>query len=702
MKNKGFKAVLKEDIDRIPDVKNKPLFFAGFVSLLVLYLVAAIFTSRFSRSQDFLMIGNALLPVSSFTGVLSSLSNICIIFLVVLYKKPGFVIALAIMLIQFPVMTGHIIFQQNLASIPGFFGNLFTIIAILLIHSRNKQIEKYRKLEIDRLKEQKKLTQRMAEQTAEALVTAIDAKDEYSHGHSLRVAEYSRKIAQMMGKSEEECDQIYYAALLHDVGKIGIPDRIITKKSELTPGEYEAVKQHPVLGNQILSTIREYPYLSIGAHYHHERYDGQGYPDGLKGGEIPEIARIISVADAYDVMSSHRSYRDAVPQQLIREEIVKGAGTQFDPEMARIMQHLIDLDTEYKMKEMDAIRELSGNRELHCDEYRSDISDGIIVTPFLTKIHLKYSAEGKTPGVPSIILFDSMDGRIHTDETAIEALGCYEYCEIALDGRTTGSGVRKIRTEILPRDTEKQPERKNEREYGIEAVKRRDHVLIRIDDGTQTIGLTIALPDSTRFAYIGLTGEYCRISDISISKADQPVPDDYIPRIAEEISYIDGPEGDVPNVQADSYRTAATEGIPVTDGMKLSFHTRSLPTARLIWHCPYVDLFWSADRKVYGKDFREYALIRLDGESWDEDSVSENRLTVTREAGFEGWDAWKKANREGYDCTITFRREGNVITTMSENHGISVRNVTTVTDGTEKIYAALTGDQVALTNIRIG
>ena len=106
-----------------------------------------------------------------------------------------------------------------------------------------------------------------------------------------------------------------------------------------------------MLGSQILSSIREYPYISVGAHYHHERYDGTGYPDGLKGKEIPEIARIISVADAYDTLSSNRIYRRAMPQQHIREEISAGAGTQFDPEIARIMQQMIDQDGEYRMKE---------------------------------------------------------------------------------------------------------------------------------------------------------------------------------------------------------------------------------------------------------------------------------------------------------------------------------------------------------------
>ncbi len=184
-----------------------------------------------------------------------------------------------------------------------------------------------------------------------AFANSIDAKDRYTHGHSSRVAEYARRLAEMAGKNEQECDKIYYAGLLHDIGKIGIPESIITKEGKLTDEEYALIKQHPALGAQILGSITEFPYLSIGAGSHHERYDGKGYPQGLKGTDIPEIARIISVADAYDAMTSKRSYRDLLPQQKVREEIVKGTGTQFDPQYATLMLQLIDEDPEYVMSE---------------------------------------------------------------------------------------------------------------------------------------------------------------------------------------------------------------------------------------------------------------------------------------------------------------------------------------------------------------
>ncbi len=185
----------------------------------------------------------------------------------------------------------------------------------------------------------------------QALAFAIDAKDKYTNGHSSRVAEYSKEIAARSGYSEKEQDEVYIIGLLHDVGKIGIPDAIINKKDKLTEEEYAVIKNHPVIGRQILDTIKEMPNLSNGARWHHERYDGKGYPDGLKGEEIPEIARIIAVADAYDAMTSYRSYRDTLPQDQVRAEIIRCRGTQFDPRLADIMVAMIDEDKEYQMRE---------------------------------------------------------------------------------------------------------------------------------------------------------------------------------------------------------------------------------------------------------------------------------------------------------------------------------------------------------------
>lgn len=191
----------------------------------------------------------------------------------------------------------------------------------------------------------------LSRHVVQTLAAAIDAKDTYTNGHSDRVAAYSREIAKRYGYTEKEQDDIFMMGLLHDVGKIGVPDKIINKNGKLTDKEFAAIKVHPEIGDRILKKVKEMPKLSIGARWHHERYDGTGYPDGLKGEEILEEARIISVADAYDAMTSHRSYRDILPQKTVRREIEKGKGTQFDPVFADIMLRMIDEDKEYTMHE---------------------------------------------------------------------------------------------------------------------------------------------------------------------------------------------------------------------------------------------------------------------------------------------------------------------------------------------------------------
>lgn len=193
--------------------------------------------------------------------------------------------------------------------------------------------------------------ERMSMQIVKTLSGAIDAKDTYTNGHSTRVAEYSKEIAKRAGLSEEMQNDIYMMGLLHDVGKIGIPDAIINKPARLTDEEYSIIQNHPVMGAKILKNITEFPKMCTGARWHHERYDGKGYPDGISGEDIPLEARIIAVADAYDAMSSRRSYRDVLPQAQVRNEVEKGKGTQFDPIFAEIMLSMMDEDTDYQLRE---------------------------------------------------------------------------------------------------------------------------------------------------------------------------------------------------------------------------------------------------------------------------------------------------------------------------------------------------------------
>lgn len=193
--------------------------------------------------------------------------------------------------------------------------------------------------------------ERLSLHVVQTLAEAIDAKDSYTKGHSGRVAQYAMEIAKRAGYTKKQQRDIYMMGLLHDVGKIGVPDAVIAKPGRLSDEEFAEIKKHPALGHKILAKIQEMPKLSIGARWHHERYDGHGYPDGIRGQDIPEEARIIAVADAYDAMTSNRSYRQSMPQSAVREQLVKGKGTQFDPRFADIMIQMIDEDTGYAMHE---------------------------------------------------------------------------------------------------------------------------------------------------------------------------------------------------------------------------------------------------------------------------------------------------------------------------------------------------------------
>lgn len=206
-------------------------------------------------------------------------------------------------------------------------------------------------LHMRKVEESQQALEKMNEKMVSTIAKTIDARDRYTNGHSKRVAKYALELAKRMGKTETEQRDICYAALLHDVGKIHIPDAIINKPSRLSDEEFAHIKLHPISGYYILKDIDEIALIAQGAKWHHERYDGNGYPNGLAGKNIPEVARIIGVADAYDAMTSNRIYRKIMPQEKVRAEIERGKGTQFDPEIADIMLRMIDEDSKYQMKQ---------------------------------------------------------------------------------------------------------------------------------------------------------------------------------------------------------------------------------------------------------------------------------------------------------------------------------------------------------------
>ena len=190
--------------------------------------------------------------------------------------------------------------------------------------------------------ERHKKLEQMSFQLVQTLANAIDAKDNYTNGHSSRVAEYSVRIARAMGWKKEDIDILKYEGLLHDIGKIGISDAILNKAARLSEDEFDILRDHVTIGGDIMHDATTLPGADNVILHHHERYDGTGYPEGLRGEQIPMDARIIAIADTYDAMSSNRIYRKALPKDVIRVELLKGSGRQFDPKILEVFISLFD------------------------------------------------------------------------------------------------------------------------------------------------------------------------------------------------------------------------------------------------------------------------------------------------------------------------------------------------------------------------
>ena len=233
---------------------------------------------------------------------------------------------------------------------------LFINILRTIARIRNLELERRQK-EMHRRREQ---MEKLSLQVLRTLSTTIETKDEYTRGHSHRVGEYAALIARELGWSQEEIINLKNTADLHDIGKIGVPDTILNKPTKLTEDEYIIIKDHTVIGAEILKNITLIPHAAEVARSHHERYDGTGYPDGLKGEDIPLYARVIAVADSYDAMSSRRIYRSALSRQEICEEIRSNQGKQFDPVIAEVFLRLL---TEDRLQVQEADSTTPGNAD---------------------------------------------------------------------------------------------------------------------------------------------------------------------------------------------------------------------------------------------------------------------------------------------------------------------------------------------------
>ena len=178
-------------------------------------------------------------------------------------------------------------------------------------------------------------------ETIMAFSEALEARDEYTAGHSRRVMEYSKSIGQRMKLDKQDIEDLKRAALLHDIGKIGIPDIILKKQAKLTNEEYTIIKSHPQTGAAILKYIQSFKDLVSAVYHHHEQFNGEGYPDGVKGKAIPLNARIIAIADTFDAMTSHRPYRKALSFRTALSELERNKGIQFDPDIADIFIEIL-------------------------------------------------------------------------------------------------------------------------------------------------------------------------------------------------------------------------------------------------------------------------------------------------------------------------------------------------------------------------
>ena len=228
--------------------------------------------------------------------------------------------------------------EKNITDYPLFYVMLVLTAAFFtLIIGNMAVVFRMRKLERRRIMDEKIIID-----TLQMLAKLIDAKDSYTNGHSDRVAEYAVLLAQEMHMKPDDIRFMRYMGLMHDCGKMGIPDNVLNKPAKLTTEEMDIIRSHTVLGGKIVENFTAMPGVRECALYHHERYDGKGYPEGLKGEEIPLLARIICVADSFDAMNSDRCYRKRLKKSVIVKELKENAGSQFDPQIAMLMVRLIE------------------------------------------------------------------------------------------------------------------------------------------------------------------------------------------------------------------------------------------------------------------------------------------------------------------------------------------------------------------------
>ena len=516
---------------------------------------------------------------------------------------------------------------------------------VLTYIDANNTVEHAYEVEMQNLQDTKERALKQFDRTVKALVSEIEEKDGLNQGSSVLSADYSRKIAENCGKEEEFCQKAYYVTALDAIGLSGVAPKVMDFKED----------------------------------------------------ETEEIRRISLVSRDYVAMTTEGEDHDALPDYVARETLIREAGEKYDLAYANLMVKMID--SVDKDRNDGASETETG---INCDGYREHVSKGIEVSA--KEKTIRFHCENgmvslDVSGAPSMVLFDSFDRRVHGSEKTIQEYHYFEYGELWFDGHFVSTNAQKIKlVRCDQRETENS--KQNKKLYEIKAVRFEDHVRVVMTSPSLVTEVIIALPDKTKSFYIGLTGEACRITDVVIETVEEETGVGGIPRIVREVSYVDCLESDIKNIQIDRERSATSEGREIQDRLKLIFHSMSLPSASLIWHCPAIVIYSSKDGMVHGPDYREYALIKMNGEI-EESKLIQNKFKMKRNASFLGWDIWKEINKDGLDYEVSLEKKGKRIILKANNFGIEIENVTVLPDGAEKTYVALTGDQVALTDIRV-
>lgn len=525
----------------------------------------------------------------------------------------------------------------------------------------NYKVEKAHNIEIQGFKDEQKNNRKLFAHAAAAFANLTEKNKKGMNGLSERTAKFAKAIAKKVGKSKEECEKIYYAAYLCDVGP------------------------------QALSYITEYPFLKETALYIGERYDGKGNKQALKGDALPEYSRLVTVARDYENMINDAT----LSKFFVREEFIREAGFKYDPVFAKAAYQLLDLGTNNGV--FDKMTKKT-EREILCTTYREHVATGIGISQNVTNITFDCETidKDKIFSSPSIILFDSSDGQVYETQKTIDAHKYLEYGEVWFDSHIISTSAKNMEIRNV---TEANGDADSS--YKITTSRFADHLLIKMQSSKKIFELIVALPSESKAAYIGITGENVHITNIKIEKTAQTVSQNDIPRITDKINYIDRIESDIPNVQIVKPLATFTEPIEVKERMKLYFHAQSLPDANLIWHCPYILLYYSEDKKVYGKNYREYAMIKLDGEENGSPEFATNDFIMRKTENFKSWNVWEEQNKAGFECHIEFFKNGNEVTLKTQNRGIYIQNTTRINDGNKEVFVVLTGDQVAITDIRV-